>query len=170
MRHSSIPTGLAALIAASVLWPACAQTPAGSKKLSAEHHYSFKGLKALPAGSELFGPGTDSAVHFEPEGLRLSLPAGWEGERPGTGWLSGITARGDFEFTLEYDMLDEPEAGERHDAGRHDHPEAGGRELPQVETRGRGSGRLGRRDLDHRLRIMRQRGPVPGRCGRRHTA
>jgi hypothetical protein len=113
MHQSNIRLSLAALLAVTAHLSSSSAAPAGGKKLSAEYHYSFPGKTQMPAGSELFGPGAEEVVRFETEGLRFTLPAGWDGERPGTGWVSGITAKGDFEITMTYEMLQEPEPGAR---------------------------------------------------------
>jgi RNA polymerase sigma factor (sigma-70 family) len=57
---------------------------------------------------ELIGPNAEECVRFEPEGLRITLPAGYPGERPNTGVRIHLPARGDFEATVSYEILGEP--------------------------------------------------------------
>ncbi len=55
------------------------------------------------------GPGAEKLVHFEPEGLRITLPAGFPKARPEIGLVIPMPARGDFEATVKYEILKEPE-------------------------------------------------------------
>jgi hypothetical protein len=54
-------------------------------------------------------------VHFEPAGLRITLPReyagppGFFGERPDTGVAVAVGVKGDFEITVSYEILQEPE-------------------------------------------------------------
>jgi hypothetical protein len=71
-----------------------------------EYSQSFRGTLADQERYEFYGP--SECVHFEPDGLRLTLPAG-----PVTGYSAGlalpVTVKGDFEITVQFDILHEPE-------------------------------------------------------------
>ena len=51
-------------------------------------------------------------MHFEPAGLRITLPADYAGERPDTGLATGLVVKGDFEITVSFEVLREPEAAD----------------------------------------------------------
>lgn len=57
----------------------------------------------------LIGHDTANCVKFENEGLRITLPAGFAGERPHTGLTTRLHVKGDFEITVKYEILKEPE-------------------------------------------------------------
>src|SRR5207249_4040481 len=61
-----------------------------------------------PAGLEIYGPFADRCLDFEAAGLRVSLPAGYLGQRPGTGLVTDFGLKGDFEITLGFEILGEP--------------------------------------------------------------
>ncbi len=73
-----------------------------------EHYHSFKGNPAMAAGWEFHGPGAAECVQFEREGLRVTLPAGREGVRPGVGLQTGFSVKGDFEITMSFEILKAP--------------------------------------------------------------
>jgi hypothetical protein len=60
------------------------------------------------------GPDSEQCVVFEPEGLRITLPAGYEDplrpnkERSDTGVSIPLIVKGDFEITVRYEILNEP--------------------------------------------------------------
>ncbi len=64
-------------------------------------------------GWDLVGDGAKNCVHFEDEGLRITLPTGWGGIRPSTGVGSGMVLKGDFEISMRFDILKEPEVIEK---------------------------------------------------------
>jgi hypothetical protein len=66
-------------------------------------------------GLELVGPEAEQHVRFEPEGLRIALPAGFDGVGQKTGLSCAVAVRGDFQITVNYEILQEPEQG---DAGK----------------------------------------------------
>src|SRR5262249_2853181 len=82
--------------------------------------YSLKGLGDDPKGLERSGPDADKCVLFEPEGLRITLPTdyagppGFHGERPDTGVIVPVAIKGDFDISVSYEILGEPE---KNDAG-----------------------------------------------------
>jgi serine/threonine-protein kinase len=74
----------------------------------AEYHRSFCEVPANRDGMELvFGPEAEELVHFEPEGMRIALPAGHAGEREDTGLTSSFGVRGNFDITVGFDILQE---------------------------------------------------------------
>lgn len=81
----------------------------GTTRPQAEFYQSFKDNQdSRPY--RLIGPDADRCVRFEPEGLRITLPAGFEGPRQGTGVSLDFTVRGDFEITVAFAILREPDA------------------------------------------------------------
>jgi Ricin-type beta-trefoil lectin domain-like/Protein of unknown function (DUF1583) C domain len=56
-----------------------------------------------------YGPGAEQCVGFEPGGLRIALPPGKPEERPETGLTAPVTVKGDFEITVRFEILREPE-------------------------------------------------------------
>ncbi len=62
--------------------------------------------------------GQDAADYltFEPDGLRIKLPPGYPEQRPSIGLALLSTVQGDFEITVRFDLLHEPEPEE---AGNH---------------------------------------------------
>src|SRR5262249_4980929 len=102
MTHPRLGLVLVLLWAQSSL----AQEPP-KKKYAKTYAQSFKG-NALPAGWEFEGPRAEECVKFEPEGLRITLPTGFAGERPSTGLKSTFRVEGDFDIALNFEMLREP--------------------------------------------------------------
>jgi hypothetical protein len=78
-------------------------------------HLSLKGKPEEIAGLQLIGPDAEKCVHFEPDGLRINLPAGYAGERPNTGIRTSVAVKGDFEILVNFEVLAEPETA---DAGK----------------------------------------------------
>lgn len=60
--------------------------------------------KAVP-GLVVYGPDAEECVRFEPEGLRISLPANFPRQRPGTGVVTDFGVQGDFEITIGYELF-----------------------------------------------------------------
>lgn len=88
-----------------------------TKEYAQNYLQSFRTKAAEVPGWTISGPDAEACVRFEPEGLRISLPSGWAGERPTTGIKSGIRVKGDFEITAAYEVLEEPapaDAGSPH--------------------------------------------------------
>lgn len=67
----------------------------------------FKGEPNERVG--LWGAEADKFVKFEPDGLRITMPAGHAGERPFTGITTSIAVKGDFEISVNYEVLKAPE-------------------------------------------------------------
>jgi RNA polymerase sigma factor (sigma-70 family) len=79
-----------------------------AKEYAEDYHPALQGEGKVVAGLRLFGPEAEECVQFEPAGLRFALPAGYPRERPGTGVVTQFGARGDFEITARYEILQEP--------------------------------------------------------------
>ena len=78
------------------------------KKDYAENfHAALKDVKQ-PVGLEHYGPDAAECVRFDPEGLRIALPAGYPKVRPGTGVVTTFGLKGDFEITVRFEILKEP--------------------------------------------------------------
>jgi hypothetical protein len=97
-----LPALLACFLLASLL-------PAQEGLFRQHYRHSFKGNPDKDDGWQRIRPGTEQAVKFEPEGLRISLPAS-QGEAD-TGVVRGLAVKGDFEVTIGYEVLQEPAAG-----------------------------------------------------------
>jgi serine/threonine protein kinase len=100
------------LLALVVTRPWAGGAPAGPAPLAEpvrEYSRSFKGNTERTPELTLHGPDAEQYVHFEPEGLRITLPVGHEGPRPGNGLTIGLSVRGDFDITVSYEILQEPE-------------------------------------------------------------
>lgn len=79
------------------------------REYAQEYPQPFKGKTDNIQGWEAIGPGADQNVRFEADGLRITLPSGWGGDRPSTGLRSRFGVKGDFEITLTFEILKEPE-------------------------------------------------------------
>jgi hypothetical protein len=75
-----------------------------------QYSISLRGAPEDRADFEFFGPNVDECVRYEPAGLRLTLPRGFPGRRPGTGLTIPVAAKGDFEITVSFEILQEPQA------------------------------------------------------------
>jgi serine/threonine protein kinase len=73
-----------------------------------EYRLSLKDDFASNPGIEPAGPNAQKCVRFETEGLRITLPRGWDAERENTGVNLNVAIKGDFEITLSYEILQEP--------------------------------------------------------------
>ena len=71
-----------------------------------EYIQSFKAV-AKPALWDRIGPAAENCVHFEAQGLRITLPPGWKGSRGSTGAAAPLIVKGDFEITVAYELLDQ---------------------------------------------------------------
>jgi hypothetical protein len=99
---------LAALGMASLFTSASDGQETGTK-VRQEYYLSFKGRPQNDKDFRLVGPDAEQCVKFEPDGLRISLPTGHPKEHPPTGLATGIVVQGDFEITLSFTILKEPE-------------------------------------------------------------
>jgi hypothetical protein len=82
-----------------------------------EFYQSFKGPPWDPQLFKVAGRDAEQCVRSEPAGLRITLPAGVPGEYIWKGLVALCVVQGDFEITVNYEILKEPEAPEaRHSA------------------------------------------------------
>jgi serine/threonine protein kinase len=84
-------------------------------KPAQEYFRSFRGDADIGEEFRFDGLEPQECVHCEPTGLRVTLPAGHPGKRMGTGLASNFSVKGDFQITLGYEILKEPEPA---DAGQ----------------------------------------------------
>jgi len=101
--------GLAALVLAAFPGMAVFAGLAGADpSLAASEGYeqSFRGGPQEPPDWQRFGPGAEEEVQFEPNGLRITLPAG-SPKTTGTGVRSTFGVKGDFEITVTFEILQE---------------------------------------------------------------
>jgi hypothetical protein len=67
--------------------------------------HDFRTTRVLPPELQPFGPEVGERATFEPEGLRIRLPAQREQPGAGVGVHTRFVVSGDFEITLSYDLL-----------------------------------------------------------------
>jgi hypothetical protein len=120
MRRHGLPALLCLLALGS--WTgggAGAQDAQKDKKESGQEFYqSFKGPSWDRQLFKLMGPNADQYVQAEPAGLRITLPEGVPGEGTGTGLVNHCVVQGDFEITVGYEILHEPDPTEAKDTTR----------------------------------------------------
>jgi hypothetical protein len=93
---------------------------ASNSGLAHKYRQSLLGPPTAGPPLERIGPDADQSVQFQPEGLRITLPPGytgppgWNKERPDTGIVIPLAVKGDFEITVKFEILKEPD---RVDAG-----------------------------------------------------
>jgi serine/threonine protein kinase len=85
-----------------------AEPPSPNQGLK-EYYHSFKKDRDLPPDFTWDGMEPQGCVTFEPEGVRLMLPEGTPGRRMGTGLSTVFGVQGDFEVTMSFEVLKEPE-------------------------------------------------------------
>jgi hypothetical protein len=84
----------------------------GQAELKEQYRDTFNGPASKYPGWGLHGAQAANNVKFEPEGLRIQLPAGFEGQRPAAGVATRVTVKGDFQITTGYEILQEPSVEE----------------------------------------------------------
>ncbi len=95
-----------------------AQDPIDKKEKAAQEYVNpHKGKPEELRKLALIGPEGQEFVTLEPDGMRIRLPAGFEGARPMHGVNSGMIVKGDFEITAMFEVLREPGLGEAGDKG-----------------------------------------------------
>jgi hypothetical protein len=103
---------LGGALAALFFWPFDRRQPVVSGPQ--EYLHTFSDRPESRAGVQLLGPDAEKCVTFEPGGLRITVPAGYDGppgffgERPDTGVVVPVRVSGNFEITVAYEILDEP--------------------------------------------------------------
>jgi hypothetical protein len=76
-----------------------------------EYYHSFQGDPSKHRDFDLLGPNPEECVRFEPAGLRITVPPGKWREGPRSGVVAPFTITGDFEITIGFEILAEPEPG-----------------------------------------------------------
>jgi hypothetical protein len=109
VRFKDLDIRAASLPRKAVATPKPAAEKIPTKEYAESYQQSFRGKAAEVPGWMLAGPDAEDCVRFEPEGLRLTLPEGWPGERPTTGVRSLFQVKGDFEITAAYEILKQPD-------------------------------------------------------------
>lgn len=99
-------------IRAALLWLFCAWS-VGTPALAAEFRQDFRGK---PYDASLFrptGPGFATAIRSDKKGLRIVLPPE-HGKKPPVGVVLKTGIKGDFEITMEFEVVNvkEPEGGQ----------------------------------------------------------
>lgn len=93
------------------------QEKPAQKHLTQEYVNPLKGPPEDLRKLTLIAPDDKAFITWEPEGLRIRLPAGFEGERKLHGVASGMVAEGDFEITASFEVVREPGPGDAGDQG-----------------------------------------------------
>lgn len=100
-----------ALLTALVLSASSNSRAAGQGAAAGEakdvFHESFKGLPADAGKWKFVGPAAKKCVAFEPEGLRITLPQGFQKVRGFTGLITEYPMQGDFGVTVSFEILAE---------------------------------------------------------------
>ena len=109
-RRSYVVAAMSAILVILLTFPASGQD--GPKEFAPDFFRPLKGAAEDSKEFVLTGPEAAKCVKFEPEGLRVTLPTGHVGERPNTGVALDLGFKGDFEVTLGYEVLHEPEPEE----------------------------------------------------------
>jgi hypothetical protein len=78
-------------------------------RYGAEFSYSFRDPPREGLTFTRIGPDAERRVKFEADGLRITLPTGQEGVAPNTGAAISLAIRGDFEITVDFEILHAPE-------------------------------------------------------------
>jgi hypothetical protein len=80
-----------------------------AKNYAQQYFQSFKGNDTRPDDWNFFSQRPDVSAHIEPDGLRITLPPGGlnQMQSAGVGSLFGI--KGDFEITLHFEILEDPD-------------------------------------------------------------
>jgi serine/threonine protein kinase/DNA-directed RNA polymerase subunit RPC12/RpoP len=73
-----------------------------------ERVWPLKGESENAQLLQFVGPDAEQCVHFEPDGLRITLPTGHPGKRTGTGIETNFPIQGDFEITMSFEIFKEP--------------------------------------------------------------
>jgi hypothetical protein len=103
---------LALVVGITISFAGVGDQPASTAKTPHAEHWSLQGDPADGKGFELTGPDAAACVRRERDGTVIALPAGHPGTRPSTGLHIPSTVRGDFEFTVRFEVLQAPTAAE----------------------------------------------------------
>ena len=77
-----------------------------------EFRHALKGAEVNQNDLALYGPDASQCVIFETEGMRITLPTDYPGQRPGTGLATEFGVKGDFEITVNFEILQSPSVKE----------------------------------------------------------
>jgi hypothetical protein len=80
-----------------------------AKNYAQQYFQSFKGNDVMPDGWNVFSQRPEASVHVEPAGLRITLPPGGLNQMQSAGVGSHFGIKGDFEITLHYEILEDPD-------------------------------------------------------------
>jgi hypothetical protein len=80
-----------------------------------EFYQRFDDSSERAPGLKLFGIHTDQHLRFEPAGLRITLPFGYQGHRPAHGLVTSFGIKGDFEITVGFEVVGEERGPENPD-------------------------------------------------------
>jgi serine/threonine protein kinase len=80
-----------------------------------EVFWALKGKPEKGPPLELIGPDAESCVRFEADGLRIVMPPGQPEEGPLVGVSANVAVQGDYEITVRFEILHEPD----HSDGAH---------------------------------------------------
>jgi Protein of unknown function (DUF1583) len=105
MKH--LPLAIGAVLSLLLATAAIAQ----DKKYAQEYFQSFKGKPDDRAAFKLRGwAGAADRLVYEPEGLRIAFPLDYPENRAlGLGWNFPFKVKGDFEITISFEILKEPD-------------------------------------------------------------
>jgi RNA polymerase sigma factor (sigma-70 family) len=98
--------------ASMVAIPAEKSDPVPQAETSLNLHVPLKGLPTNLPKMKLVGADAAKSVAFEPDGMRITLPPGFEGSRPQVGLSTGIVLKGDFEVTVAFEIFKMPDPAE----------------------------------------------------------
>jgi hypothetical protein len=107
---------LLASLGFGIPWWLAAGTPDPATEYPQQYDHRFQGPPDKSAGLELFGPNAEDYVRFEPEDALIAVSGFHPGEQTGTGLKTTFGVKGDFEITVGFEILREPEpavAGKR---------------------------------------------------------
>src|SRR5437660_3167951 len=103
---------LLAILGSALLAPAMAGGQEAPRKPFQEYVHPLKGNPEDAPRLTLIGPEARDFVKREPDGLRITLPPGFDGERKNHGFNSDMVVHGDFEITARFEALNEPGPGQ----------------------------------------------------------
>jgi RNA polymerase sigma factor (sigma-70 family) len=118
LEKGRTPTGRLAVLSlcllalvAVILWLTSAPSagsvavPSSQKESPREFFQSFKGRAKDWQRWDRCGPDSNECVRFEPDGVHITLPRGFPGDRPYTGLSTEIEVVGDFEMSVHFEFL-----------------------------------------------------------------
>jgi len=83
--------------------------------LAQQFQVDFKAITSKNPNWGFYGPHAEKFVKYGLDGLRITLPAGQDGTYPETGLATRTVLKGDFEITVRYEILAEPNQTEADD-------------------------------------------------------